>query len=1160
MVAALIAPARARAEHDRVVPGGLGESVSSEHFVVHYDPSTATLAAANAVSEDLEESHSKLVAGGTGTPNAGLNAPIADSDGKTDAYLGPPSNRPGFSGGTVVDDTHGGSSYMFLTPDMSRSDTRFRAAHEYMHVIQGAYVGPALGLLTESTANWAAEWALPDADPLDNNFYQPFVPLDCAYLGFTVSGDADPSDCGQGYWQWSFIWRLSQWYGVGIVDALLDRMAVVCPFNCNTAAADRQVLAETVAAQPDDETLGTRYAQYARDVWVPARWTTPAPLPTGGMAAIHAFAGEPAATTVTAATPDTGTVNVVVDHLATRYVVIRNDGGYEPTGPGAELEIVVGRPTAQTAPFEAVVFNSDGTANDDFTLAGPGGGSVGTTADPAALQRVVVPITNDTTSDGQTFSYRVRYFHGTPTPPANDLQTGALSVSRGVEATTNNVYAGGRGNVDEGTDCPGAQDATRGVWFSYTTEAAGQHTYDATQSTFARVISLYDHDTGAFQGCSSVNGQLNAFQPAGKTYDVYVGRKAGHTGFGTSAKLTVTGPAAPLPTVTLTSPSDGATLTTGAPQFSGSATDRSGDSATVTVKVWSGTDTTVAPVRTLAATRSGTSWSVGTTGLASGSYTWRAEQVGSSGTGSSGTRTFTVDVPPVPTVGLTTPADGATLTTSAPQFSGTATNHTGDSATVTVKVWSGTDTAVAAVRTLAATRSGTSWSIGTTGLANGSYTWRAEQVGTSGTGTSAARTFTIAVPGPSVPTVTLAAPAEGATLTSDSPQFSGTAGDRAGDDATVTVKVWSGTDTAAAPVRTLAATRSGTSWSIATTGLPNGGYTWRAEQVGTSGTGFSATRAVTIAVPAPSVGLTSPGEGATVTTSAPQFSGTATDRAGDSQSVTVKVWSGTDTTVAPVRTLAATRTGTSWSVGTTGLANGSYTWRAEQIGSSGTGLSATRTFTVDAAAPLPPPTVTLTSPGDDATLTSSSAQFSGTATDRTGDSQTVTVKVWVNTNTGVVPVRTLTTTRSGTAWSVGTTGLANGSYIWQAEQSGADDVVGVSATRTFRVQLAATADDPTPPASGPATITPPPGTSGGESPFVPPGPANPLPRAGGETADCTRARSTYAAAKRKVKAAKKALKKAKGATKRKAATKRLRRSQSSLRRALAQRRRFCGVR
>ena len=46
-------------------------------------------------------------------------------------------------------------------------------------------------------------------------------------------------------------------------------------------------------------------------------------------------------------------------------------------------------------------------------------------ADPAVVKRVVLPLTNDSTSDAQPFTYRVRYERGDPQPPANDLQ-GAL--------------------------------------------------------------------------------------------------------------------------------------------------------------------------------------------------------------------------------------------------------------------------------------------------------------------------------------------------------------------------------------------------------------------------------------------------------------------------------------------------------------------------------------------------------------------------------------------------------------------------------------------------------------------------------------------------------------------------------------------------------------
>ena len=82
---------------------------------------------------------------------------------------------------------------------------------------------------------------------------------------------------------------------------------------------------------------------------------------------------------------------------------------------------------------------------------------------------------------------------------------------------------------------------------------------------------------------------------------------------------------------------------------------------------------------------------------------------------------------------------------------------------------------------------------------------------------------------------------------------------------------------------------------------------------------------------APDVALTSPAAGATLTTRDVQFSGTASNRAGDATTVVVKVWGGTDTSMEPLQTLNATRSGTSWSVGTaTELGDGPYTWRAEQ--------------------------------------------------------------------------------------------------------------------------------------------------------------------------------------------------------------------------------------
>ncbi|HEX8206271.1 MAG TPA: hypothetical protein VF587_09455 [Solirubrobacteraceae bacterium] len=647
LLLALAAPSAALAEHSRSVPAGVnpGTPVSDANFVVHYDPSTSTQAAAEALLADLATSRARLVAGGGGTPNAGLADAVDDADGKTDVYLSAPSNQPGFQGGTVYDDTAHSprASYMFLTPEMDRDSTRFRTAHEFMHVLQNTYTPGIGGLLTESSANWATEWVFPDQDPLDSNFPQPFVPLDCSYGTFTVSGEGSARNCGFGYWQWSFLWRLTQWYGVGIIDQLLDEMAADCTSGCSTAI-DRGILADVIAAQPDAETLATRYSQYARDVWVPARWSSSSLWPTTAMQAIHDYWGTPAATVVTAATTggDTGTIGVNVDRLATRYVRVRNDGGYDPTGPSDELEITIGRPTGQAAPFRAVARWADGTQTDTFELAGPGGGSIGTTADPASLKQVVLPLTNDMTTT-QGFSYRVRYIRGQPTPPPNDLQANALAIPRGIQAETDNVYAGGRGNVDEATECTNAQDATRGTWSRYTTEGAGLHTYNATASDFAAVVALYRHDNGEFAGCA--NGSFSGVQPAGTTYDVYVGRRASNTGFGTAARLTVAGPGPGPPTVTATSPADGATVATRRPTFSGTAGTRAGDGTTVTVKIWQGNDVAAAPLQTLTTQRSGAAWQVAATAdLPNGFYLWRAEQAGTDGTGVSEYRSLGVQV------------------------------------------------------------------------------------------------------------------------------------------------------------------------------------------------------------------------------------------------------------------------------------------------------------------------------------------------------------------------------------------------------------------------------------------------------------------------------------------------------------------------------------
>jgi peptidoglycan/xylan/chitin deacetylase (PgdA/CDA1 family) len=98
---------------------------------------------------------------------------------------------------------------------------------------------------------------------------------------------------------------------------------------------------------------------------------------------------------------------------------------------------------------------------------------------------------------------------------------------------------------------------------------------------------------------------------------------------------------------------------------------------------------------------------------------------------------------------------------------------------------------------------------------------------------------------------------------------------------------------------------------------------------------------------APAPTLTVPGNNAR-TGPLPTFSGRAGTAVGDLPTVTVNIYPGSTPTGTPVQTLTTTATGNTWSVsGTTGLANGTYTARAEQSDNAGnTGLSGARVFRV----------------------------------------------------------------------------------------------------------------------------------------------------------------------------------------------------------------------
>ena len=153
------------------------------------------------------------------------------------------------------------------------------------------------------------------------------------------------------------------------------------------------------------------------------------------------------------------------------------------------------------------------------------------------------------------------------------------------------------------------------------------------------------------------------------------------------------------------------------------------DLPTVTLKIYAGTTATGSPVQTLTDGGSGATWSVTAATLADGTYTVQASQTDSgAATGTSAARTFRIDATP-PAVTLTAPADGSRTNDTTPAYSGAAGNATGDSASVTVKVYIGT-TATGGTPCRRARRraAAATWTVdGSPALAEGTYTAQATQ-------------------------------------------------------------------------------------------------------------------------------------------------------------------------------------------------------------------------------------------------------------------------------------------------------------------------------------------------------------------------------------------------------------------------------------------------
>ena len=412
---------------------------------------------------------------------------------------------------------------------------------------------------------------------------------------------------------------------------------------------------------------------------------------------------------------------------------------------------------------------------------------------------------------------------------------------------------------------------------------------------------------------------------------------------------------------------------------------------------------------------------VNTTPVDNGTYTVAARARDAAGnTATTAAVSITVDNT-APTVSLTGPANGATVSGSV-NLAATAAD-TGGSGMAGVQFF--VDGVLVGAEDTGSPY-GVSWNTATVG--NGSHTVTARARDNAGnTRISAARTVNVAnaAPDTTAPTVSLTGPANGATV-SGSVNLAASAADTGGsgmagvqffvDGAAV------GAEDTGSPY--------GVSWNTATVG--NGNHTVTARARDNAGnTRISAARTVNVAnavadTTAPTVSLTSPAAGPI--RGAVTMTATATDNAGGSGMAGVQF-------LVNGAAVGAEDTATPYTltVNTTAADNGTYTVAARaRDGAGNTSTTPAVSITVDNSAP----TVSLTGPASGATV-SGSVNLAATAAD-TGGSGVAGVQFLVD---GAAQGAEVTTGPYGMSWDTAT--VANGTHTLAAR---ARDTAGNTTT------------------------------------------------------------------------------------------------------------------
>jgi MYXO-CTERM domain-containing protein len=405
------------------------------------------------------------------------------------------------------------------------------------------------------------------------------------------------------------------------------------------------------------------------------------------------------------------------------------------------------------------------------------------------------------------------------------------------------------------------------------------------------------------------------------------------------------------PAITLDVPADDAQLNDATPTISGTA--EVGATLAVVVRDAAGMIVfTGAPVVAMNG-----AWSVDATTLPDGAYTAQASATDAAGNAaSSAAVSFIVDTT-APVVTIISPANQAAIADSTPEIVGS----TEPGATVVVELLDDAG-AVLETFTVTADNMGAWTTAAVMELADGDYTIRATATDlASNTGVAATSTFTVdatALP------IAITAPTAGAQATA-APAITGTTA----PGAIVTVEI---KDAAGAIVETLTVTADNMGgWTAQpVAAMADGTYAVSASVSNSAGVISSASTTYAIDTAAPAVAISTPAEGAVLSSSPATITGTAEAGA----LVTVEL-TGAGGMVVETLTATADAMGM-WSVTPAALADGAYTINAEASDAAGnTATAGPRAFEVDATAP----TVAITAPTAGQQVTDTTPTITGTA-------------------------------------------------------------------------------------------------------------------------------------------------------------------------------------